>query len=447
MGMVKSFREWSVMAYFESVIIPGFSLLYGFLSLFLLSKGKPTRRDIYAVGLLFVLLLPVLQNELIDVIKPKLGNYQYLRELVPLLVSPFLFFYTKALIKPHADKKGEIVLHLLPFLLALLLLVSPFLHQYHPTDNIFATLRRNAPLPNRPPFLLIISIMGSASVFIYSWRLFTLLNYRKVALEENFSFMSADLRLFWVQELIFGLGAVQVYLLIATVAAVSGFRHPFLNPSKALDIGYCFYFLFFAYFCLRQDRILFTYDLSTNAAHSDAALSESVSDGDPGLSTVVPLEHSESAETPKYKKSGLDEKQLKRVLDKVSQLMEEEKLFRRGDLTLEHISLRTGISRHYISQALNEIAGKHFYAWVNLYRAHDVRTSLENPSLNTLSVLELSSRSGFNSKSSFISYFKQLTGQTPSQYRKNYNCESPGSSLSGETTNTSGRGIIELEKH
>lgn len=410
--------EWGGMAYLESVIIYGIFLLFGFLCLFLLSKGKPTRRDIYATGLLFVLLMPVLQKELLNVIKPKPGNYIFLRELVPLLVSPLLYFYTKALIHPHANKKQEIIPHLLPFLIAVLLLVSPILHAYRPVGITLSALPRNASPPSRPPFLLIISAMGSASFLIYGWKLFSLLKYRKTALEGYFSFMSSDLRLFWIQELLLGLGAVQFYLLIATAAAVSGFRHPLLNPSKALDFGYSVYFLFFAYFCLRQDRILFKYDLPTDIMQYDRALSKSTPDGEVSLANVTLTEPVAAKDASKYKKSGLHSGRLKRILDKVSQLMEEEQLFRQGDLTLEHIVLRTGISRHYISQALNEIAGKNFYAWVNLYRAKDVRAALENHSLDHLSILELSGRSGFNSKSSFISYFKQLTGQSPSQYRK-----------------------------
>lgn len=423
------------MAYLESVLRPGFFLLYAFLSAFILTKGKPTRRDIYAVGLLFVLIIPLLHKEIISHVMPRPGNHLYLRELVPLLVSPFVYFYTKSLIQPPRINKLEIAIHLLPFLACFLLLFSPFLHQYRPVATTLTSLPGNAQLPSRPPFLLIISVMGGVSFFVYGWKLFSLLESRKSELENYFSFMSADLRLFWIQELLLGLGAVQLYLLIATAAAVSGLRHPLLNPSRALDIGYGCYFLYFAYFSLRQDRILFKYDLLADSALRAESRSESVLDGNSALTTAA-TENSEEAEASKYKKSGLDIEKLQRILDKVTQLMETDQLFRQGDLTLDHIALGTGISRHYISQALNEIAGKSFYAWVNQYRAMDLRASFENRNLDNSSVLELSGRSGFNSKSSCIGYFRQLTGQSPSQYRKIHQSGITGSSLSGETTDT-----------
>jgi len=422
------------MAFFESVTIPGIFLLYGFLSLFLLTKGKPTRRDIYALGLLLVLLIPVLQKELVSAIKPIPGNYLYLRELSPLLVSPLLYFYTKSLIQPHADRKLEIAIHVLPFFIAIFLLVSPFLHQYRFVAATPTYLPMNTQQSSRPPILLIISGMGGASFFVYGFRLFSLLKSRKRALEDYFSFISADLRLFWIQELLLGLGVVQIYLLIATAAAVSGFRHRLLNPSEALNIGYSLYFLFFAYFSLRQDRILFKYDMLSDNASFAESRNKLASEGDPDVAIVAVADDPDATGASKYKKSGLDLGQLQRILDKVTQLVEGERLFRQCDLTLDHIALRTGISRHYISQALNEIAGKNFYAWVNLFRAKDLRTSLENRAIDHLSILVLAGRSGFNSKSSFISYFKQLAGQSPSQYRKNHQSASAGSSLSGETT-------------
>lgn len=98
--------------------------------------------------------------------------------------------------------------------------------------------------------------------------------------------------------------------------------------------------------------------------------------------------------------------------------MEEEKPYLNGDLTISDLSRRTGIPRHYITEILNEKHGRNFFSFVNEYRIREVMTRIKDPKYNHYTLLAIAFDSGFNSKSTFNTFFKAYTGKTPSAYRK-----------------------------
>lgn len=413
------------MQFVETYLFHGSYLLAAFLCVFLLTKGSrqsrdgPKTHDWLAALLVLALLAPIFQRDLVASLRPVPGNYFLIREAAPLLVSPLLYLYTRALIHPGTSRAGRDVLHVLPFLAAIALLFVPIL------PDVFIA-GRPGPAQARLPLgsggptgsgriwpLLAFSLAGAISFACYGSRTIALLRSRRENLERYLSFMSAELRLFWIKELLAGLAAVQAYLLAATAAAALGLRHPLLNPSLALDIGYVLFMAFFAYFALRQDRIVFRY----------GSPSEEVESG-PSAPADCPGEG-------KYRKSALEGERAARILEKLECLMVEEGLSRQGDLTLEDLSRRTSIPRHYLSQAINEGTGRNFYAWVNAYRARDLSRALEDRSLDRRSILDLALECGFNSKSSFTAYFKELAGRTPSEHRRLSKEGQIGSSRSG----------------
>jgi AraC-like DNA-binding protein len=75
------------------------------------------------------------------------------------------------------------------------------------------------------------------------------------------------------------------------------------------------------------------------------------------------------------------------------------------------------MSRHHLTQLLNEKVEKNFYTFINEYRIGEAIDRLNDPSLQ-VNILSLAFDCGFNSKSSFNNYFKKITGHTPTSYRK-----------------------------
>lgn len=128
--------------------------------------------------------------------------------------------------------------------------------------------------------------------------------------------------------------------------------------------------------------------------------------------------NSEKKETEKYSKSGLKDTQAEKHLKKLLSYMETNKPFLDGDLTIHGLSDKTGIARHHITQVLNEKYKRNFFTFVNEYRVKEVMERFSEPKFNNYTILAIALDAGFNSKTTFNSFFKNQTGLTPSEYRE-----------------------------
>ncbi len=126
----------------------------------------------------------------------------------------------------------------------------------------------------------------------------------------------------------------------------------------------------------------------------------------------------EKREAEKYTRSGLKDEQAEEYLTMLLDYMESDKPYLDGNLTIHDLSQKTGISRHHITQVLNEIYGKNFFTFINEYRTREVIERFSDARYDHYTILAIAFDSGFNSKSTFNSFFKSQTGQTPSKYRE-----------------------------
>jgi AraC-like DNA-binding protein len=96
--------------------------------------------------------------------------------------------------------------------------------------------------------------------------------------------------------------------------------------------------------------------------------------------------------------------------------MKDEAVYKKSDLTLDHLASRLNVHSNYLSQIINEKDGKNFYDFVNFYRLEEFKRLISDPRRRNSTLLSLAFDCGFNSKSSFNRHFKKVTGQTPSDY-------------------------------
>ena len=87
------------------------------------------------------------------------------------------------------------------------------------------------------------------------------------------------------------------------------------------------------------------------------------------------------------------------------------------ELTIQHLAGQLQWPVRELSLLINHHLGQHFFDFVNEYRIHESMRQLRNPAQREQTVLEILYAVGFNSKSSFNTSFKKLTGQTPTQFR------------------------------
>lgn len=120
----------------------------------------------------------------------------------------------------------------------------------------------------------------------------------------------------------------------------------------------------------------------------------------------------------KYKRSLLQGLSRDKIMARLRELMEEEKLYRELELRLDDVAARLLITPHQLSEFVNDNLGVSFPIYVNRYRVEEARELLlRDPDRSTLAIgFEV----GFGSKQTFNTSFKQQTGMTPSEYRKTY---------------------------
>ncbi len=103
----------------------------------------------------------------------------------------------------------------------------------------------------------------------------------------------------------------------------------------------------------------------------------------------------------------------------IKSYMEKEEPYLNASLSMFQLSRLLKIPERELSLLINHKLNKHFFDFINEYRIKKAMLLLSKPENRNKTVLEILYRVGFNSKSSFNTVFKKITGQTPSQYRKN----------------------------
>jgi AraC-like DNA-binding protein len=118
---------------------------------------------------------------------------------------------------------------------------------------------------------------------------------------------------------------------------------------------------------------------------------------------------------PKYKTSSLTNDQQEVLLVKLKECMTREKPFLRSDFSMPDLADQLKTSVHTLSQVINDGLSKSFFEMTAEYRIEEAKKLLkEKPNIK---VEEIAEEVGYNSKSSFNTAFKKLTGQTPSEWR------------------------------
>lgn len=105
----------------------------------------------------------------------------------------------------------------------------------------------------------------------------------------------------------------------------------------------------------------------------------------------------------------------KDLLRKLDQLMMEQRIFTDPDLTLARLGRRLHCPARSVSKAVNLIHGENISRYINGFRVRHAAMLLKT---TDLPVTDIMLEAGFQSKSSFNTEFRRVTGQTPSGYKR-----------------------------
>jgi AraC-like DNA-binding protein len=104
---------------------------------------------------------------------------------------------------------------------------------------------------------------------------------------------------------------------------------------------------------------------------------------------------------------------------RLERLIEEEQVFKIESLTIGGLAERLGEQEYKVRRLINAHLGfRNFGAFLNHYRIREARKALADPAQKHLGVAEIAYRFGYSSLGPFNRAFKEIVGQTPTEYRK-----------------------------
>jgi AraC-like DNA-binding protein len=298
-------------------------------------------------------------------------------ESVFFLMGPFLYFYTRSMSRKDFIFKKIHLWHLIPFFLDVTFRNYRFFSQ----SNIRDILIERGYFISYPELKARFILADIHVIFYIVASLLILYKYRS-ELKELFSSIE-KIKLSWLSMVLFGFFAVRLFHLSKLTLSFLG--EIWINIfGLAMHLGALLLATVVVFRGLRQPEIFSGIDAKSIKQ--------------------------------KYAKTALSQEKMEQYLQKLTQYMEAEKPYLNPSLNINELASKLSVPAHYISQILNRCLNQNFYHFVNKYRIEESKRVLIATVNQKKTVLEILYETGFNSKSTFNSIFKQYTGMTPTQF-------------------------------
>jgi AraC-like DNA-binding protein len=242
------------------------------------------------------------------------------------------------------------------------------------------------------------------------------------------SFLLADTTLGF--RLAFGLATISSWVAYNTLSLVRVIRHrrnlknEFSTIENYISLGWLlFIIVFYNIYCVVSFVIGVTYvfqgsDLIlTHIFNYSALLFMVYAFGFYGLWQKPIYTKPVVDEVPgRYRNSVLGIRKKKEIKNKILQYFDDARPYLQSDLSMDFLAAELKVPKHQLTEVLNTEIGSNFFQFVNSYRIEAVKAMLADRN-NKYSIEAIGYECGFNSKSTFFTVFKNLTGQTPQEYK------------------------------
>lgn len=332
-----------------------------------------------------------------------LGLYTHLAhfmDLLPgevLLIGPLVFVYVSIMVGEEKPKPLQLMLHFIPAISLWCYNAPSVFQSLDAKINMWQfVLAQTEPRVLPLKFvLLFLAIKTHLSIYLYlSWQHIqkfedvcdTLRADNSAAVLKQLKFLVVSLfalELVWV-----GLFVAQQFFAVGTLALVSDVWLLFV-ALIVLAIGYV---------ALQKTDLLMTKEEQTLIQQSE---------------TTDNLETSNI----KYFHSALDEEQSNQVAKHLEQQIKEKQLYLNDKLTLTMLADETEIKAHTLSQVINQSMNTNFYKLINGYRIQHAISLIEDNSIHW-PLERIAFESGFANRVTFSKAFKEIMGQTASEFKK-----------------------------
>lgn len=200
---------------------------------------------------------------------------------------------------------------------------------------------------------------------------------------------------YWMLYLIAGLFAIVIYENTLVLMLHQGVKIDFVFVATTVG-GFSIYISTIAIFLLFQPGIFESKEEGTSPQCSNSA---------------------PEAQVDKSRNIELSPDVASELATQLEQLMMREKPYLENDICLSMLADRLGISTHHLSELLNFHLQTNFYDFLNMFRFTEA-LALISSHKKQYSVMDIAYLSGFNNRNTFYRVFKENTGLTPGEYRK-----------------------------
>ena len=315
-----------------------------------------------------------------------------------LLFGPLIFLYVRALI----NHRFQIAVHFIPFITAKLALI-PF-YMLSAEEKVLSLNTGNSSTTVSDDwystyFFPVISLFGFIQILFYLRQISKDLKMYDEQLFRWFS-NTENIHLNWLKHSVWALSVLTIvsfFFLLGELLLSSSIKHMGAYGGFAL--------------------VLLIYAISYKAISQPDILSLFQNEKKTG-DTPKHLNYQATDWFGKAEETGASIKTESLLSRNLKELMEREKLYLNEKLSGNEMAETLGISRHQLSEVLNNELETNFYNFINHYRVKACKQKMADPKFAHYTLLAVALECGFNSKTTFNTVFKKETGMTPRQFKK-----------------------------
>jgi len=297
------------------------------------------------------------------------------------LLGPLTYFYFKSITESTWKFSKKEILHFLPFIL--FVIIIPFI-AYKALNDRQIDYGMLSVFDHREKVISTIQYVYSV-IFILQFVHLGYFLYRNLKLVNIYSkelvseYSTLDPRIKWLRyfnmTLLFILLFSAIFLYVLLITDIYR-RH--LDYIYVLPIGFLFYFITF-------------YFIRTEWKPTDKNFN-------------------------KYVGSSLNPKLIPEYITTLNQLMDTEKMYLNHNLRLSDLAEKMTLSKHHLSQLINQQYNLSFYDFINKHRTAEAKKIINDH--RELKLIQVAFDAGFNNKTSFVNAFKKFEKTTPSKFRE-----------------------------
>ncbi|WP_422081013.1 helix-turn-helix domain-containing protein [Ulvibacterium sp.] len=364
---------------YPKLIYPAFfmGLALGLLSLLSLGLGRKKFLNPFLAAIVLVLALYGLKNQLFGVPYGMTDSFQSLFTPISFIVilGPLLYFYNKSVLSTHFRFKRPYFLHFVPGLIIFLWYFSTSLTEESTKRELMHS-----------PFEVVIShyeqsiaVLFGLIYFAISFGVFK--KWKSKHALRNHTLSAWLLR--------FNYTFLGILIIWGLLIFVNYWIYSFGIATLLYQVLWISFGLFIYWIC---------FEVMNNPKFF---LLNKTNNGVNGLVSITKAE-------------------LNSITDRLESLMRVEKIYLNEKLSLNEVAQNLEVNPKYLSMILNNSIGKSFYEYVNTFRIEEVKNLMVDPVNSNITIEAIANKAGFNSKSSFNTMFKKVTGMTPKEFMRSY---------------------------